>query len=113
MKKKVLAVILTLAIAVSAFAIAPAVSAANTDKTKTSAGTIKSASDFSWDNASVYFLLTDRFNNGKTSNDHAYNRSLNKSGQVTYGRSKAGSFHGGDFVGITQKINEGYLKTSA
>ncbi len=110
MKKKVLAVILTLAIAVSAFTIAPAVSAANTDKTKTSAGTIKSASDFSWDNASVYFLLTDRFYNGKTSNDHAYNRSLNKSGQVTYGRSKAGSFHGGDFVGITQKINEGYFK---
>jgi alpha-amylase len=30
------------------------------------------ASTFSWDNATVYFLLTDRFNNGDTSNDHSY-----------------------------------------
>lgn len=71
MKKKILAVMLTLAIAVSVFAIAPAAQAANTEKAQTSAGTVKSADDFSWDNASVYFLLTDRFNNGKTSNDHS------------------------------------------
>lgn len=31
-----------------------------------------------WDNASVYFILTDRFNNGNTSNDHSYGRGLEK-----------------------------------
>ena len=29
---------------------------------------------FTWQNATVYFLLTDRFNNGDPSNDHAYGR---------------------------------------
>ena len=109
MKKRVIAAALILALAVSAFCLAPAAQAADTDKTETSAGALKSASDFSWDNASVYFLLTDRFNNGKSSNDHAYNRNLNQSGQPAYGRSDAGAFHGGDFVGITKKIEEGYF----
>ena len=27
---------------------------------------------FTWENATVYFLLTDRFNNGNPANDHAY-----------------------------------------
>lgn len=109
MKKKLIALALSLAIMATAFCLSPVVQAANTDKTETSAGTLKSASDFSWDNASVYFLLTDRFNNGKTSNDHSYNRSLNKAGQVTYGRTKEGSFQGGDFAGIKQKIEDGYF----
>lgn len=74
-----------------------------------SASTITSPSDFSWDNANVYFLLTDRFYNGNTSNDHSYGRSLNQSGQVTNGNSDAAAFHGGDFAGITKKINEGYF----
>jgi alpha-amylase len=29
---------------------------------------------FVWENATVYFLLTDRFNNGNPDNDHAYGR---------------------------------------
>ena len=29
---------------------------------------------FTWDDATVYFLLTDRFKNGNTSNDDAYGR---------------------------------------
>ncbi len=29
---------------------------------------------FTWKNATVYFELTDRFNNGDTSNDHSYYR---------------------------------------
>ena len=29
---------------------------------------------FSWDQASVYFLLTDRFNNGDPANDHSFGR---------------------------------------
>ena len=31
-------------------------------------------SPFSWDNALVYFVLTDRFKNGDPSNDHSYGR---------------------------------------
>ncbi len=54
---------------------------------------------FTWDNATVYFLLTDRFNNGDTSNDFAYGRTSDP----------VGGFLGGDFVGITQKINDGYF----
>lgn len=70
----------------------------------------KTASSFSWDNASVYFLLTDRFNNGDTSNDHSYNRGLNQDGTVaTDILTDAASFQGGDFKGITQKIDEGYF----
>lgn len=32
------------------------------------------AKPFVWENATVYFLLTDRFNNGNPGNDHAYGR---------------------------------------
>ena len=61
------------------------------------------ASTFSWDNATVYFLLTDRFKNGDTSNDNAYGRQ-----DINVGDQRA-TFHGGDFAGITQKIEEGYF----
>ncbi len=71
---------------------------------------LKNPDDFSWDNASVYFLLTDRFCNGNTSNDHSYGRATNSSGQPLSGWDTApGTFHGGDFAGITKKINEGYF----
>ena len=109
MKKRLIAIALSLALIATTFCLAPVAQAVNTDKTETSAGTLKSASDFSWDNASVYFLLTDRFKNGKTSNDHAYKRNLDQNGQPAYGRSNAGAFHGGDFAGITEKINDGYF----
>lgn len=109
MKKKFLAVALSFALAVTAFSFTPVVQAVNTDKTESSSGTLSSPSDFSWDNASVYFLLTDRFLNGKTSNDHSYKRSLNQSGQVVKGNSDSAAFHGGDFEGITKKIEEGYF----
>ena len=58
---------------------------------------------FSWDNATVYFLLTDRFKNGDTSNDNAYGRQ-----DINVGDTRA-TFHGGDFAGITEKINDGYF----
>ena len=61
------------------------------------------ASTFSWDNATVYFLLIDRFKNGDTSNDNAYGRM-----KTVAGDSRA-TFHGGDFAGITEKLNEGYF----
>ena len=58
---------------------------------------------FSWDNATVYFLLTDRFKNGNTGNDNAY-------GRQNYNFSdKRATFHGGDFAGITEKIEDGYF----
>ena len=61
------------------------------------------ASTFSWDNATVYFLLTDRFKNGDTSNDGAYGR------MKTVGGDNRATFHGGDFAGITQEIEAGYF----
>ena len=71
-------------------------------------GTV-SADTFSWDNASVYFLLTDRFKNGDTSNDHSYNRGLDANGNVVQGVDDRATFHGGDFAGVTQSIEEGYF----
>lgn len=74
-------------------------SAANVDTTeKISASTTKSKDNFSWDNASVYFLLTDRFRNGNTSNDHSYNRGLDQSGKVVSNIDDRATFHGGDFA---------------
>jgi alpha-amylase len=57
---------------------------------------------FAWDNATVYFLLTDRFNNGDPSNDHAY-------GRKDDGAPLRG-FMGGDLAGVTAKIREGYFR---
>lgn len=71
-------------------------------------GTVN-ADTFSWDNASVYFLLTDRFKNGNESNDHSYNRGLDKNGNVASITDERGTFHGGDFAGITQTIKDGYF----
>jgi alpha-amylase len=56
---------------------------------------------FTWDNATVYFLLTDRFNNGDPSNDHAYGRKNDA--------AVARGFMGGDLAGVTAKIKEGYF----
>jgi len=69
----------------------------------------QNADTFSWDNANVYFLLTDRFKNGDSSNDHSYGRGKDQYGNVINYNNKAATFHGGDFKGITQKINEGYF----
>ncbi len=68
------------------------------------------ADNFTWDNASVYFLLTDRFKNGNTSNDHSYGRATDAQGNPLSGwESAPGTFHGGDFAGITQTIEDGYF----
>jgi len=56
---------------------------------------------FTWENATVYFLLTDRFNNGNPANDHAYGRKSDA--------AVARGFMGGDLAGVTQKIKEGYF----
>jgi alpha-amylase len=56
---------------------------------------------FVWENANIYFLLTDRFNNGDTSNDVNFNRVKET--------SKLRGFEGGDIIGITKKIEKGYF----
>lgn len=56
---------------------------------------------FVWEGANVYFLLTDRFNNGDLSNDVNYER--------TQQTGKLRAFEGGDIKGVTQKIKEGYF----
>ncbi|MCI6652078.1 MAG: alpha-amylase family glycosyl hydrolase [Ruminococcus sp.] len=74
------------------------------------AGSVVENDGFTWDNATVYFMLTDRFKNGNTSNDHSYGRTLDKDGKPISGWDTApGTFHGGDFAGITQAIEEGYF----
>lgn len=55
---------------------------------------------FTWDNANVYFVLTDRFYNGDTKNDHSYYRKNNLSGD-----ENVATFHGGDIAGLTQKLD--------
>lgn len=68
------------------------------------------ASTFSWDNAAVYFALTDRFSNGDTSNDHSYGRELDQYGNVYSNYlTEPATFHGGDLKGLTKKVNEGYF----
>ncbi|MDP5099871.1 MAG: alpha-amylase family glycosyl hydrolase, partial [Nonlabens sp.] len=56
---------------------------------------------FNWSAANVYFLLTDRFNNGDPSNDRIIKRD-----QPT---GKLRGFEGGDFAGIIKKIDEDYF----
>lgn len=53
--------------------------------------------DFDWDEAVVYFMMTDRFFDGNESNNTA-------SGADTYGDNE-GLYHGGDFAGVTAKLD--------
>lgn len=71
---------------------------------------VNDSSAFSWDNATVYFVLTDRFENGDTSNDHSYGREIDYYGNVYSNyKNEPATFHGGDLKGLTNKINEGYF----
>ena len=54
-----------------------------------------------WNSATVYFLLTDRFLNGDTTNDHRLGRASD-GGPLR-------SFQGGDLAGVLRKVNEGYF----
>lgn len=53
--------------------------------------------DFDWDESVVYFMVTDRFFDGNESNNTA-------SGADTYG-DNPGLYHGGDFAGVTTKLD--------
>ena len=108
---KCTSLILALCIILSCITFSFTVGAATVDSTKNVSVSASNSSgdNFSWDNATVYFLLTDRFKNGNTSNDHMYNRGLDKNGKVVTGIDERGTFHGGDFAGITQTIKDGYF----
>ena len=56
---------------------------------------------FLWEGANVYFLLTDRFKNGDSSNDVNFNRT--EKAAVLRG------FEGGDLRGVIQKIDQNYF----
>ncbi|WP_142785137.1 alpha-amylase family glycosyl hydrolase [Changchengzhania lutea] len=56
---------------------------------------------FLWEAASIYFMLTDRFNNGDPSNDVNFERNK-KTGKLR-------GFEGGDIKGVIQKVEEGYF----
>ncbi|RTY71529.1 alpha-amlyase [Flavobacterium sp. GSP27] len=95
MKKKSLLLILSvLAFCVSCSGTKP-VTENNTPIKKTK------KTPFVWEGANVYFLMTDRFNNGDRSNDITLNR--------TKTTGKLRGFEGGDIKGITKKIEEGYF----
>lgn len=57
---------------------------------------VKAEGDFDWDEAIIYFAVTDRFFDGSTAN----NDGVDKNGSLSY--------HGGDFAGLNQKLD--YLK---
>ena len=54
-----------------------------------------------WRNATVYFMLTDRFKNGEPENDLSYNRTTEP--------ALLRGFEGGDIQGIIDKIEDGYF----
>ncbi|HLN94188.1 MAG TPA: alpha-amylase family glycosyl hydrolase [Flavobacterium sp.] len=56
---------------------------------------------FLWPSANLYFVVTDRFCNGDTTNDLNFGR--------TKPAAKFRGFEGGDIKGVTKKIKEGYF----
>lgn len=56
------------------------------------------ATPFRWDNATIYFALTDRFENGDPSNDTSYGRPKGAA-------ADPGLWHGGDWQGITARLD--------
>ena len=91
MKKNLFYSLMALSIVVSSCSSTQKVSLKETSKTP-----------FVWEGANLYFLMTDRFNNGDTASD------------INFGRNKATGklrgFEGGDIKGIIQKIDDGYFE---
>lgn len=57
-----------------------------------------SGNDFDWDEAVIYFAVTDRFFDADTSNNDPY-------GTGTYNPQEGSMHHGGDFAGLEQKLD--------
>ncbi|MDT0621859.1 alpha-amylase family glycosyl hydrolase [Croceitalea vernalis] len=62
---------------------------------------VKKEVPFFWEGANIYFLLTDRFNNGNPEKDVNFER--------TDSTAVLRGFEGGDIDGISKKIDEGYF----
>lgn len=58
----------------------------------------KAGNDFDWDEAVIYFTVTDRFFDGNSSNNDAY-------GTGTYDETMGSMYHGGDFAGLEAKLD--------
>ncbi|UMB61821.1 alpha-amylase family glycosyl hydrolase [Lutibacter sp. A80] len=71
------------------------------EKTDSAVKVSEAAIPFIWENANIYFMLTDRFNNGDPSNDINFER--------TEKAAKLRGFKGGDIKGVIAKIEEGYF----
>lgn len=63
-------------------------------KTRQSVG----ENDFDWDESIIYFMLTDRFFDGDSANNDPYNQNYDT-------KNDRGTYQGGDFKGITQKLD--------
>ncbi len=61
--------------------------------------------DFNWDESVIYFMVTDRFFDGNEGNNEANGKDGDYN---TYGKDNQGLYHGGDFAGVTAKLD--YLK---
>lgn len=57
---------------------------------------------FDWRDSVIYFAFVDRFMNGNTGNDCTV-------GNVSGGAKSIANYQGGDWAGLTQKINENYF----
>ena len=70
----------------------------------------ESEDDFDWEEACIYFMVTDRFFDGNETNNTASDEFLSKDSttESTYGKDNDGLYHGGDFAGVTEKLD--YLK---
>lgn len=85
--------------------ISVSASATNSEGTATAKATLTTiekpavADTFTWDNANVYFVLTDRFADGDSSNNNSYYR------KRCSGDEDVATFHGGDIKGLTQNMD--------
>ena len=71
-------------------------------RTKT-ANTDSKLGTFDWDEAVIYFAITDRFFDGNAKNNTGDPNST--ADDVAYNPDDMGSYHGGDFAGLTQKMD--------
>jgi len=62
---------------------------------------VKKDVPFYWEGANIYFLLTDRFNNGNPDKDVNF--------EQTDSTAVLRGFEGGDIAGISKKIDDGYF----
>lgn len=69
------------------------------------ARTKTTADDFDWDEAVIYFMVTDRFFDGNENNNTASNTVKDNETVNTFDKKNPGMYHGGDFAGLTQKLD--------